>query len=289
MRILVIGNGFIAGTIIQRLESEGHELLVFSRSAKSDVSYKQIVGDILNYADFIQTLIWKPQVVIHTAWITTHDKYSNDSSNFTFADFTIRLATHVASSGVEHFIVLGSCAEYGSQTMASTAGVTNLNPESLYAEQKVRAFESSEKILIDSSTRFSWVRIFQPYGPGQDKKRLIPHLIHSIKSRQLIDLTDTTTILDWITTRDIALAISWIISNSAPVELDLGTSIGYTNLDLLKLLEGMLGNSNQWERLAEQVSAGNQVSVVGKDSPLLNLGWQPYDSLDRGLEWVLRQ
>ena len=109
----------------------------------------------------------------------------------------------------------------------------------------------------------------------------------TITMDQQIRLVDTTTILDWITTQDIALAISWVIRNYAPVELDLGTSLGYTNLELLKHLEGLIGKSNQWERLAEQVSTSTQVSVVGKGSPLFNLGWRPIDSLDQGLKWVL--
>ena len=288
MKILVIGNGFIAGAIVQRLESEGHELLVFSRSAKSDINCKQIIGDIRNYDEFVRTLSWNPQVIIHTAWITTHDKYLEDFSNVAYADFTIKLATCVESMDVEHLIVLGTCAEYGSQKMASTAGVTSLNPKSLYAKQKVRAFKSTQEILGHSKCRLSWTRVFQPYGPGQDKKRLIPKLIDSIKSRQQINLMDTTSTLDWITTRDISSGISWIIRNPAPLELDLGTSFGYTNLELLKRLEGLIGNSNQWERLAEQVSTGKQVSVVGKSSPLFKLGWQPNDSLELGLKWVLR-
>jgi nucleoside-diphosphate-sugar epimerase len=288
VKILIIGSGFIAGAIARKLESEGHELLIFSRSAKSDINCKQVIGDIRNYEEFARTLTWSPQVIIHTAWITTHTKYLEDFSNIEYADFTIRLGTYVASMGVEHLIVLGSCAEYGLQEIPSTAGVTSLSPTSLYAKQKVRAFESTKEILGQSKSRLSWARVFQPYGPRQDEKRLIPNLIQSIKSKQQIDLVDTTSTLDWVTIRDISSAISWLIRHPAPIELDLGTSFGYTNLELLKLLEELIGNSNQWERLAEQASTGKQVSVVGKNSPLLKLGWQPNDSLEVGLEWVLR-
>ena len=35
MKILVIGNGFIASPIIQKLESEGHQLLIYSRTLKN--------------------------------------------------------------------------------------------------------------------------------------------------------------------------------------------------------------------------------------------------------------
>ena len=37
MRILVIGNGFIATSLVKHLESENHELLVFSRKLNETI------------------------------------------------------------------------------------------------------------------------------------------------------------------------------------------------------------------------------------------------------------
>ena len=53
MKILVIGNGFIGSSIIQRLESEGHELLIFSRTFKVGSQSQQISGDILDFSEFM--------------------------------------------------------------------------------------------------------------------------------------------------------------------------------------------------------------------------------------------
>ncbi len=287
MKVLIIGNGFIARAIIAELESEGHELLVFSRTSKSNIDCKQIEGDIFDPDSFFQALKWQPQVIINTAWITTHGKYLEDASNFSYSHFTITLAEHVAKLSIEHLIVLGTCAEYGSQSVASSAGFTKLNPQSLYAKQKVLAFRSAAEIMANSESRFSWVRVFQPYGPGQDCNRLVPYLIQSIKSDQKINLIDTTSIRDWITTRDIASAISWIMRNPAPIELDIGTSFGYTNVQLLRHLGMLMGASDQLKRMADQVSTNIQVSVAGKNSPLFVNGWKASDTLDQGLEWVL--
>jgi nucleoside-diphosphate-sugar epimerase len=287
VKILIIGNGFIATPIIQKLESEGHELLIYSRTLNENLKSQQIIGDIFLFDDFVKTLLWKPQIVIHTAWITTHDRYKNDSSNFRYAQFTSELAKFIAHSDLEHLIILGSCAEYGHQTAASTAGITKLSPDNLYAQQKVLAFSSVKEILKESKIRFTWARIFQPYGVNQDKNRLIPYLIHSLKNGDPIRLGDTSSIHDWITTRDIASAISWIISHQVSMEVDIGTSIGFTNVQILRELEELLGNSNQWEQFATQNYGANEISIVGKGSSLLKSGWIPSDSLQTGLEWVL--
>jgi len=289
MKVLIIGNGFIAGAIIRNLELQGFEVLVFSRSAKVEIQCRQIVGDIFDFSEFIRVLEWKPQIIIHTAWVTAHSRYTEDPSNFAYADFTIKLAEYISNSDVKHFIVLGTRAEYGYQVSASTAGVTELNPTSLYAKQKAFTFNSVKNILEGSNVRFSWVRIFQPYGPKQDHKRLLPYLIDSIRSRKEINLRDTTTAHDWISTRDIASAVVWILNNELPIELDIGTSFGYTNLELLQVLGNLLGNSFQWRQIGEQDFTNRQVSVMGKDSPILARGWRPKDDLVQGLAWVLKE
>lgn len=287
MKILVIGNGFLGASIIQRLESEGHEILIFSKTFKEGVESQQVIGNIFHFDDFTKTLSWNPQVIVHTAWTTAHGLYVGDSSNYMYAQFTSDLAQYIVHSGVEHLIILGTCAEYGPQSVPSIAGITKLKPNSLYAEQKIVAFNSAKESFLETNTRLTWARIFQPYGPNQDKNRLLPYLIDSLRAGKQLELNDTSSILDWITTRDIASAISWIINHDTATEVDVGTGCGYTNLELLQHLETMLGNSNQWSRIVPQSPFSESVTLVAKDSPLFISGWSPSDSLDTGLNWVL--
>ena len=287
MKILVIGSGFVASSIVQKLECEGHELLVYSRTENNRLKCRQIEGDIFNFSDFVKVFAWKPQIIIHTAWITTPGKYKNDPSNFDYAKFTVNLANYVCNSEVEQLIILGTCAEYGKQTGPSTAGITKTSPNILYSEQKVAAFQAVKNILQETNTRFTWARLFYPYGPHQHEKRLIPHLIHSLKNEIPIRLADISSVYDWITTRDIASAISWTIEHELPLEIDIGTSIGATNHELLMTLEELL-------QIKYQVNAGQgheigvgEFFVTGKASPLLLSGWLPSDTLLSGLEWVL--
>jgi nucleoside-diphosphate-sugar epimerase len=288
MKILVIGNGFLGSAIIRRLEADGHDLLIYSRSTKEGARGKQIRGDIFAFDEFLKVFTWKPEVIVHTAWVTAHGSYVDDPSNYDYAKFTTELARHVATTDVSHLIVLGSCAEYGNRSEASTAGFTKLNPNTLYAQQKVASFISVGDALRNSGIRMTWARVFQPYGPGQDERRLVPYILDTLKQGGLVQIRDTSTILDWITTRDIASAVSFIIRENTDAEVDIGTSIGFKNVELLRHLEEMVGNTKQWEKFTEQSSSNGDVSLVGKKSPLLRLGWLPGDSLSVGLEWAIR-
>lgn len=287
MKILVIGSGFIAASIVNTLKSDGHEILVFSRTSNEKIKCKQILGDIFDFEGFVKVLNWRPQIIIHTAWITTPGVYRNDLSNIKYAQFTTALADYVTHSEVEHLIILGTCAEYGHQDGPSIAGITSLAPSTLYAEQKVVAFNSANKLMQRSDVRFTWARIFYPYGPHQDQKRLIPYLIRSLQNGEPIVLADTSSIHDWITTRDIASAISWAINNELPTEIDVGTSFGFTNLELLITLEELLQTTNQLSAREMHALGDTEVFIAGKASPLFTSGWSPKDSLIKGLEWVL--
>lgn len=287
MKILVIGNGLIGSEIAKKMSFENHSVLVFSRNLKEEMNYKQLKGDIFNFDSIKETLKWKPDIVINTAWITTPGVYKDDESNYDYAKFTVKLAKYVSQSQIKKLIILGTCAEYGSQTSSCLAGTTKLNPNTLYAKQKVDAFLRVKEISKTIDLKLIWARIFYPYGPKQDSKRLIPKLINSLKRDEEIELADITSIYDWITTRDVADAISWSIHHEVPFEIDIGTGIGYTNLEILRKLESLLQRKNRLPENLQHNVGLNEKLIVSSESPLFKSGWKPKDSLDSGLQWML--
>ncbi len=287
MKILIIGNGLIGSAIVKRLETAGNEILVFCRTRNTSLQNAQVLGDIFNFNEFSKVLDWNPDVIVHTAWITTPGIYKSDLSNVGYQEFTTNLARFICGSDTKHILILGTCAEYGYQIKPSLAGKTELAPSTLYAQQKVLAFNSTREILRESNIRLTWARVFYPYGLNQDPNRLIPRLICALKEQKPFALADTSSVYDWITTRDIADAIAWIIDNELPVEIDVGTSHGYTNMELLMELETIMHLRGQLSLLSSHEKGSNEVIVTDARSPLLTSGWSPTDTLQSGLEWAL--
>lgn len=286
MRILVIGSGFLATQIVNLLEAQGHTLLVFSRTRNLNFNCQQIVGDIFKFKNFLKVMSLQPSVVINTAWITKADSYKSHPSNLLYAQFAVALGQHISTSEVEHYIVLGSCAEYGLQRYPSVAGITEINPNNYYAEQKVSAFKSLESHFRNLNTRFTWARVFFPYGPGQDPRRLVPFLLDSIQKGHLIELNDVHSVTDWVSSRDIGSAINWIIDHELPQEVDIGTTEGFTNVELLFAMQNILQRQANFVSLTADKIHDVQIRVVGKNSPLILSGWSPRDTLLTGLQWV---
>ena len=289
MNILVIGNGFIGSEIIDILSAEGHKITVLSRTFKEHTAAKQIIGDILESEFLFECLKSNPEIVIQTAWVTKHKYYVNSSLNYLYSKFTQDLANQILKTSVRHIIVLGSCAEYGFQIEPSVAGISKLSPINLYAEQKVKTLESVKEILGDSDIGITWARIFYPYGPEQDSNRLIPQMIQSLKEDKTFKILDSVGLRDWISTRDISSVISWSLNHNLPIEIDVGTSLGYSNKDIYIKLASIMDKSLDLLEIDESNNPSFSMSVVGSNTALLESGWKPTHSIDTGLNWMLQR
>jgi len=292
MKILVIGgNGFLGKTIFERLLAEGHSVLKLDRNESTLVSPNTVFGDISrpdSYLDFLRD--WRPNVVIQCAWVTGQKVYRNSDKNLNYHLDTVQFASDCIRIGVDHFIGLGSCAEYGIQYDPCQAGVTSMQPIDLYGKKKFETFTDIRNIAEGSGTRFTWARVFQPYGLGQDSERLVPWALAMLSAGQEIIVQNPNSKLDWISTRDIASAISWTISKPLPLEIDIGTGIGTSVLDLLKSIALILGADTKLIK----VESSNEMGLIQKDlimsndSPLLIDGWKPNDLLIDGLRWAIQ-
>ena len=292
MKILVVGgNGFLGKAIFDRLSSEGHFVLKMDRNESALDLPNTILGDLSkpeSYLDFLEN--WKPEVVIQCAWVTSQKIYRDSSKNVDYQIDTVKFAADCIKLGVPHFIGMGTCAEYGNQQEPCRAGVTPMRPSDLYGQKKLETFLSIKKLATGSRTRFTWARVFQPYGLGQDMERLIPWASGMLATGKEIVVQNPLSKLDWISTRDISSAISWTISNPLPVEIDIGTGVGTSVLDLLLIIASILGVNSKLIKVESLKMDGLPQNdlIMSKSSPLLSDGWKPNDMLLNGLRWAIQ-
>lgn len=292
MKILVVGgNGFLGKAIFDRLSTEGHSVLKMDRNQSALVSPNTILGDISrpeSYLDFLRD--WKPNVVIQCAWVTGQKIYRDSDKNLNYHTDTVQFASNCIKLGVAHFIGMGSCAEYGIQHDPCHAGVTPTQPNDLYGKKKLEAFTEIRNIAEGSGTRFTWARVFQPYGIGQDSERLVPWASARLSTGNEITVQNPNSKLDWISTRDISSAISWTISKNLPTEIDIGTGVGASVLDLLLNIALILDANTELIKVEPTRTIGLRQNdlIVSNNSPLLLSGWKANDGLVDGLRWAIQ-
>jgi nucleoside-diphosphate-sugar epimerase len=158
-----------------------------------------------------------------------------------------------------------------------------------YGKNKYETLLQLQELTKAVNARLTWARIFQPYGLGQDSERLIPWAVNRMLAKQEIRLQKPNMSLDWISSRDIANAISWSIKNVTPEVIDIGTAIGTSVHAVLIEVARILGVNPEFIRAidASESQTPEQSLVVSSESPLFQSGWRPDDSLQSGLSWAL--
>ena len=286
---MVGGTGFLGSEIVQRFLEDGHHVRSLGRR-RSRLDVDQYIGDI-GQPDSYQDLIsnWKPEVVVQAAWVTDQISYRDSALNRTYARNTLDFAEHCFQSETQHFVALGTSAEYGRPSRPCNASTTPGIPLDLYGAEKLWTSEKVKKISLNYETRFSWARIFQPYGQNQDLNRLIPSSAQKFRAGKKFTTQNSENILDWITSRDVAGAVAYILKHELPELVDIGTSIGTSVSRVLnKVAELCDVDENCIEvTVAENPLEEPLVLVVDRNSPLLAHGWKPKDDLYTGLSWAL--
>ena len=288
--LIVGGNGFIGHEISQLLNSNGYDVKILTRSRSKQSEFPQIIGDLFDensYKSILEKL--RPSVVINCAWISQTQSYRDSPANLLYLEGSKRFAYHCFENGINHYIGIGSSAEYGKGGDSCVAGVTTPLPIDLYGKTKLECQTEVNQMANSAGTRFSWLRVFQAYGLSQDKNRLIPSAIITLQKNEEFVLSAPESRHDWISTKDIASAVKFNLENDLPEVIDLGTGIGTSNLKVAETIATLLNvNTNKIMSEIQQEYVSEDL-FVGKDSPLLKAGWLPSDTLISGIGRLILQ
>lgn len=293
MKVLVAGGGGFLGTeIVKCLIENGFEVKSLGRNLSSTIDCEQIIGDIMTLDSYINSLSsWKPEVVIQAAWVTSQKTYRTSSLNTAYKNATLSFAKQSYLSGTQHFLALGSSAEYGSPKEPCNSFTTVATPKDNYGKSKLETLEKLSKIAEEFSSKFSWARIFQPYGPNQDSTRLLPLATRELQAGNSFEVENPDVILDWITSRDVASALLYAIENPINQVFDVGTSEPMSLLKVLETLILLLDVNPELLKVKNKPrdEVEKYLLVVSKESPLFRAKWAPQDDLVSGLIWTLSQ
>jgi nucleoside-diphosphate-sugar epimerase len=172
MRVLVTGSaGFIGKHLVDRLASEGLDVIGTSRCAAPDPDGRTVASpELSSDADWSEHLR-DIDTVIHLAGkahVTGDTAKRSSQTNYhrINAEGTIRLAEQAATVGVRHFIFLSSCHAVAAESDHIISEQTPPHPASDYGRSKLAAEIGLKKALSGNKTSYTILRPPLVYGPG---------------------------------------------------------------------------------------------------------------------------
>jgi len=156
-KILITGNeGYIGSVLTEKLLERGHEVIGLDFGIFRDVNFVprkmkphlQIYKDI---RDIKMQDLENVKAVIHLAAIC-NDPLGNLNPEATYdINFraSVKLAELAREAGVERFLFSSSCSMYGISNQDFVAEQANFNPQTPYAESKVKAEEAISSLAND--------------------------------------------------------------------------------------------------------------------------------------------
>jgi nucleoside-diphosphate-sugar epimerase len=182
--------------------------------------------------------------------------------------------------GARRFTVLGTCAEYAQSDHNLREDLSTAAPVSLYGREK----HALHKELMDVSRKrgceLVWLRIFYPYGPTEDPRRLISSLISGLRSGNSLRLVNSHAERDYVHVSDVASAIVRCAGGAFEGTFNIGTGKGIVLSELERLV--------RCYAIGEDAAATSEVNlpserVVADISKLRSLGWEPEFDIRSGI------
>jgi nucleoside-diphosphate-sugar epimerase len=218
-RIFITGiNGFLGRNITKQMLSRGN--IIFGTSQHTS-NIKELLPKIefhgcdLENITSIRSDITKfaPDVIIHCAWWGGNNYSDTNEPNQFHKNLPGTVHIMEILSGIKknvHFIGVGTAAEYGNQN----TGLSELTPESplnLYGTCKTMVKLYSEQFCKLHNIKWTWIRPFYIYGPGDVQTRLIPRVINACLKKECLTLDSCLSQNDYLYIDDFTTGVYYLI------------------------------------------------------------------------------
>ncbi|MEI8232484.1 MAG: UDP-glucose 4-epimerase GalE [bacterium] len=303
MKILLTGGaGYIGAITAKHLESKGYEVLVydhFSSHTPGKLGHTPYVkGGLLDPRTLEKTLSsFHPDLVMHfAAYIQMGESVENPrkyyDNNFIG---TLSLIESMVKVGCHKLVFASTAGVYGNPTKLPIPEDHAKEPENPYGETKL----ATERLLkwYDKAYGFKSIsiRFFNAAGATaelgedhHDESHIIPRIIDAQLQDKEFALfgndyktPDGTCVRDYIHVLDLAeafrLAGEKLMTGAATTAYNAGTGHGYSNLEIVKMVESVSGRTVKIKFEPRRPGDANEL-VADVSRIKSELGWKPEHS-----------
>lgn len=287
MKVLVTGGtGFLGRHVLRSLATHGIECVVIGRTPVPGHPF--LACDLLAAADHRLLLASaRATHLLHLAWYTEPDRYWTSPLNLRWVDASLRLIEAFHDAGGQHVVVAGSCAEYDWAGAYCREDAPTGDPASLYGVAKDALRRMAIALADARGFTVAWGRVFQPFGPGEHSRRLIPSLIDIFLKKRPPIAVNADIWRDFIYAADVAEAFVTLLRHGSSGVWNISTGQPIQIAAVVTEIARLCGAD---PRIVLDLPASGRTPaplLVGDNRKLAALGWTPTASLTQGLTRML--
>jgi nucleoside-diphosphate-sugar epimerase len=283
-------SGFVGRRVVAQALGRGWEVVAVSHSRRAATPALEaegrlhvIEGDLADSAAWAgEVARWRPQVCIHLAWNTTPGEYRQTQQNLDLLSWSLDLFARLPRWGVEQLVGVGTSAEYDVE-QGYLREATALRPDSLYAACKTALRTVGQRLACDTALRFTWLRPFYIYGPGEHPRRLVASCIRALLAGERFAAGPGDHIRDFLHVDDVAAAVLRTVEAGATGDVNVCSGRPVTVRQLLETIGGALQRRHLLA-FGARAAPTEPPFIWGDASTLEALGWRASVSLEQGIE-----
>ena len=295
MIFLVTGAaGFIGSALCQRLLSLGHRVVGYDnlsrgRRANLPPDVHLVEGDIRDLGGLEATVSrWKPECLVHLAamhFIPDCIARPQETIDVNVSG-TRRVLESCRGSSVRRFVYASSAAVYAPTDAPCVEDATPLRPLEVYGESKVAAEQLVAAFHDETGTSTSILRLFNAIGRNETNPHVLPHILESLQTSDVIELGNTAPRRDYIDTRDVAEAILAVAGTSHGFHtFNVGTGVARSVAEIVELLGGILDRPVTVVQDSQRVRASERMVLVADIERIRRAtSWSPQVALEDTLK-----
>lgn len=212
-KVFITGaTGFVGANLVRRLVKENFEVHILIRQNSRLWRIKDIIPKLHTHrVDILQKRLLKkqlqkikPQIIFHLANTPLYGGVHPSVRPYIDVNLvgTINLIEACDDIDYDCFINTGSSAEYGPK-MTIMKEDDICQPLSLYALTKLAGTNYASYYGRENKKPLITFRLFSPFGPYDDPKRLVSQVIYNAIAHQQIFLSDPKAVRDYIYIDDV--------------------------------------------------------------------------------------
>ncbi len=300
MKILVTGGaGYIGSFTVDQLQKANHEVVVFDNLVyghKNAINCPLVIGDLADYEQIERVCReGKFDAVVHfAAFIAAGESMENPSKYYNNNIIGgLHLFDSMVKNNIKKLVFSSTAAVYGNPVHIPILEDDPKIPTNVYGRTKLMI----EQILEDFDQAYGLksirIRYFNASGGAPDgtngenhdpETHIIPLALAATSKGQTFKIFggnyptfDGTCIRDYIHVLDLAsahiLALQTLAKNNTSNYFNAGTGAGYSNKQIIEMVEKVTGKKLQTEIIARRPGDPNEL-VAGCDKIKKELGWQ---------------